>query len=167
MMTDQTQTLSTDLLRTMMKRARRLTSCPHEAADLVQDTALKLWLQGQNGVEIADQQAYAMAVMHNLARSRWRSRRAFDELQDDTVITLPDAPARIACAELTNAMARLPPDQAHLMQLVTQGETSPAELARLTGLPVGTVMSRLARARAHLRSELDLPDKNPTSALIG
>ncbi|MHA6262091.1 RNA polymerase sigma factor [Arenibacterium sp. CAU 1754] len=167
MTTEKTQTLSTDLLRAMTRRAYRLTTCPHEAADLVQDAALKIWMQRQAGADILDEQAYAMTVLHNLARSHWRARRPFDELQEDTASTLPDAPARIACAEMRAALLRLPAEQARLMALVAEGETSPIQLARLTGQPVGTVMSRLARARAHLRCDLGLPDDHPASALIG
>ena len=48
-------------------------------------------------------------------------------------------------------ITHLPPQQARLMALVAEGETSPAVLAKQTGQPVGTVMSRLSRARAALK----------------
>jgi RNA polymerase sigma-70 factor (ECF subfamily) len=68
----------------------------------------------------------------------------------------PLAPARIACTELQAAIERLPADQAALMRLVMLGETSPQILAQRVGVPKGTVMSRLGRARARLREEIGL-----------
>lgn len=147
------------------RRARRLRSCPHEAADLAQETALRVWQQQQDDVRIDNLRAYALTALGNLARSRWRDRHPWEELQDDMMTTQPDAPRRIACAELCNAMTRLPPAQAHLMTLVAGGETSPAALARITGQPLGTVMSRLARARATLRHQMGLGKTAPSSAL--
>lgn len=154
-----------DLLTSLHRRARRLTSCPHEAADLAQETALKVWQRGIDGAPIDNTQAYAMTALRNLARTRWRDRKPWDELQDNTATTPPEAPRRIACAELRAAMVRLPAPQAELMHLVAEGETSPAQLARITGLPLGTVMSRLARARVTLRADMGLGKTAPSDAL--
>lgn len=154
------------LLPALRRRARRLTSCPQEADDLVQEAALKLWERHRAGVEIADETAYGMTALRNLARSRWRDRRNWDELTDDMAATAPEAPARIACAEMRAALDRLPDPQADLLRLVLRGETSPARLARLTGLPPGTVMSRLARARAALRRDLGLEKNAPSRMLV-
>ena len=76
-----------------------------------------------------------------------------------------DAPRRIACAELAEVMARLPPQQARLLKMVAEGETSPRALSKRIGVPDGTVMSRLARARARLRRELHLAPKAPVRSL--
>lgn len=145
-----------DLLNLLHRRARQLRSCPHEAADLAQETALNIWQKQSTGTRIDDLRAYALTALQNLARSRWRSYRHWDELQDDMAAIQPDAPRRIACAELRAALNRLPETQAALMGLVADGETSPAQLARLTGQPLGTVMSRLSRARATLRHDMGL-----------
>lgn len=58
------------------------------------------------------------------------------------------------------------PEQAVLIGLVAQGETSPKDLARRMGLPKGTVMSRLAHARAQLRNDMGLERQAPVSSLI-
>lgn len=164
-----TTTQSTDdfdsLVKRLHRRARRLNANPADAADLAQEVALKLWHQHCTGVQIDNEQAYAMTALHNLARSRWRNRRVFEELQDDTAATPPDALRRIACAQLRAAVARLPPPQGELMALVAAGETSPAHLARITGVPVGTVMSRLARARMTLRADMGMDRDSPSAAL--
>lgn len=165
MITDNSLDHFEDLLALLHRRARRLTACPDEAADMAQETALKIWQARLDGREMDNLQAYAMTALRNLAHTRWRDRKPWDELKDDMASTPPDAPRRIACAELRAAMMRLPKAQAELMALVAEGETSPAHLARLTGQPVGTVMSRLARARKTLRADMGLTQTAPSDAL--
>ena len=82
------------------------------------------------------------------------------------LVTEPDAFAHLALTELEGAIARLPREQALLIRMVAAGETSPADLARRTGWPQGTVMSRLARARARLRREMGMTSRSPVSVLI-
>ena len=146
----ETQTITT-LLPALRRQARRITNCPHTADDLVQDTALKLLQRMRDGALPDNPRAYAAITLRNLARSRWRRMRETQELTDDMISTPPAAPDRLALAELQEAIRRLPEPQARLMRLVALGETSPKTLSQMTGQPVGTVMSRLARARATLR----------------
>jgi len=153
------------LLTALHRRARRLDRCPEEAADLAQEAAMKLLQKLESGARIDRPEAYAMTALANLARSRWRGKRPSEELTDDAATTEPDALARIACGEIAAAIARLPEPQARLIQLVAVGETRPADLARTTGVPLGTVMSRLARARATLRHEMGLGARTPSSEL--
>ena len=153
------------ILTLLHRRARTLVACPAEAADLAQDTALKLWQRLGDGAEPDDLAAYAMTALRNQARSHWRARKPWQELREDMATTQPEAPCRIACAELRAALTRLPKTQGELMGLVASGETSPAALARITGQPLGTVMSRLARARATLRADMGLEQTEPVRAL--
>lgn len=144
------------LLPRLRARARRLCRTTEEAEDAAQETALRLW-QAQTGAHaVENPDRYAMIVLHNLVRQRWRSRRPTEELVDDMAQIPPDAPARLACADLQRAIARLPQEQVRVMQEVLAGENSPRAIADRTGLPLGTVMSRLARARARLRDEMGL-----------
>lgn len=145
-----------DLLPKLQRRARRLSRTPQEAEDMAQETLLRLWQVLCEGRPIEAPEHYAMTMLHNLARAGWRRRQVIEELSDDMIEVAPRAPARIACAELRAAIDRLPREQAELMQLVMSGETSPAILAAQTGVPKGTVMSRLGRARARLRAEMAL-----------
>ncbi len=138
------------------RRARRLTRCPDDAADLAQDTALNLWRHRCRGEEVENLTAYAMTALGNAARSRWRARRETEELQEDSAAVDSDPMQGIALDEVRAALTRLPATQARLMALVVEGETSPADLAHITGVPVGTVMSRLSRARARLRREMEI-----------
>ena len=97
-----------------------------------------------------------MTTLRNLSRAAWRERYETAELVEDMATTPPDAPRMIACAELREAIDRLPEDHAMLLRLVMTGETSPNILARQIGVRTGTVMSRLARARARLRDEMGM-----------
>ena len=150
----------------LRRRARRLCNSAEEAEDLLQETAMRLMQALRDGAVIEAPDRYAMITLHNLARQRWRQHRETEELTEDSLLTPPAAPARLACAELRAAIARLPPDQLRLMELVQKGESSPRVLASLTGLPLGTVMSRLARARARLRTEMDMTAETSVSELL-
>lgn len=142
------------LIPMLNKRARRLTRTQSEAEDLVQDTLLSLCQRIKDGGTIDDLPAYAMRTLSNRARRVWRQVTT-DELEDDHALTHPDALIRLDCADTLAAITRLSAPQRQLMDLVVAGETSPRALARITGLPLGTVMSRLARARAQLRLHRD------------
>ncbi|MEX0284412.1 MAG: RNA polymerase sigma factor [Paracoccaceae bacterium] len=135
----------------LRRSAMRMTRCPYNAEDMAQDTILKLLQRLSKGPEPENLRAYALTTLRNVARSRWRAQYPTDELTEDVAVTQPDAPSRIELAELRQAITHLPPQQARLMTLIAYGETSPAALARETGQPLGTVMSRLSRARATLR----------------
>ena len=63
--------------------------------------------------------------------------------------------ARLALAEVRRAVERLPPDQRTALLLVTVDGLSYKEAAEVVGVPVGTIMSRLARARIALQAQLE------------
>lgn len=155
-----------ELLPRLERRARRLSDSPEAAQDLAQEAALRLWQRLAQGKEVKQPDRYAMILLHNLARARWRRRRPQEEMQENLLVTLPEAPSRLACAETQAAIARLPEGQRRLMQLVMEGEVSPSALALRLGLPPGTVMSRLARARVRLRAEMGLAPRASVSELL-
>ena len=122
-----------DLLPRLHRRARRLTGNSQEAEDMAQETFLRLWQLCCEGGSIDAPERYAMIILHNLARARWRKRQATEEFSDEMLEDMPRAPARIACVELRAAIDRLPAPQAALMRLVIEGETSPAALPEARG----------------------------------
>lgn len=141
------------LIPGLMRRARRLSGSRSEAEDIVQDTLLRLCQRLRDGSQIDDLPAYAMRTLTNGARRTWKTRPT-EELEDDMATTEPEAHIRLDCADTLAAIAALPEPQRALMAYLIEGETSPASIAARTGLPLGTVMSRLARARARLRLSL-------------
>ena len=74
--------------------------------------------------------------------------------------------APLALREVMQAIAALPPAQAELLRLLATTGADYADLARQTGLPLGTVTSRLSRARARLRAAVDLPENAPVTTLF-
>lgn len=146
----------TDLMPDLMRVARRLTRETDRSQDLCQEVLLKLWVRLDAGTEIDDLRAYAMTALRNQHRQSLRRDQIPLGAPEVETMTLPNALDACALSETLCAIRRLPRDQEHLMRMVAAGETSPADLARRTGLAPGTVMSRLARARARLRADLGL-----------
>lgn len=142
------------LIPLLKRRARRLARTAADAEDILQDTLLQLCQRMEQAGEIEDLHAYAMRTLTNRARRSWRP-TLVDALEENVAITVPDPLVRLDCAETLAAIERLPKRQRDLLRLVAEGETSPRALARRTGLPLGTVMSRLARARVSLRLMLE------------
>jgi DNA-directed RNA polymerase specialized sigma24 family protein len=58
---------------------------------------------------------------------------------------------RLICADTLRAIEALPEKLAQLLRMDSEGDTSPKILAQRTGRPIGTVMSRLSRARVRLK----------------
>ncbi len=137
----------------------------HDAAladDLVQDTLSKAWTQRAQLREAAALKSWAVAIMHRCWIDHLRTRRDFDNVDDweETLESPADTPeARcnreqvIACVR--DAVARLPMAQRQVLTLVDLEEFGYADVARILEIPVGTVMSRLSRARASLKIILD------------
>lgn len=146
----------------LRRYARALTGDTWAADDLVQDTLeracnkWRLWLVGTN------LRAWLFSVMHNLFVNQLRqsaggARPAMLDI-DDLADELP-APAinPDQALDLQRCLLRLPPEQREVLLLVGLEDMNYAEIAKITGVPLGTVMSRLSRARARLQALLDAP----------
>jgi RNA polymerase sigma-70 factor (ECF subfamily) len=149
----------------LRRRARRLGSPSSEAEDLAQETVLRL-MQHMKRLDVKAPEHYAMTILQNLARAQWRTQTETVPLEEDDLSTPPVAESRLALAELQRAIADLPPEQAQVMQQVLIGENSPSAIAAHLDLPIGTVMSRLARARAKLRVQIGLGTDAPVAELL-
>ncbi len=160
------------LLPDLRRSARRLARSAPDADDLVQETLLRVWTRlaifDQNPTDAApvtDMRAYAFATLRNVAH-----RQRATPIQGDTApeprTSAHAATAHIAVAEAMTALGALPRDQADIIRLRALDGLSYADIARQTGLPMGTVTSRLSRARAALRRQLGLPRGTPISELF-
>ncbi len=157
-------TLATLFVR-LRRRANRLCADRSTAEDLTQETLLRL-METMARRRLHTPEHYAMIILHNLARARWRTAVGFDELAEDSATTLPVADARLNLGALRNAIAALPPDQAAVMNLVLAGTASPQAIAKMLDIPTGTAMSRLARARSTLRSVIGLGSHDRIAELL-
>ena len=142
----------------LRRYARGLVSDADRADDLVQDTLERAWSRFSMWQRRSEVRAWMFGIMHNhfVDRLRAQSSRPEDCVGDD----LPELPQRAQQADglevrdLDRLLQRLPAEQREVLLLVSVEELSYQEVAGITGVPVGTVMSRLSRARARLRDEL-------------
>ncbi len=144
------------LIPRLRRYARALAGDKAAADDLVQDTLERAWAKLHLYRRGTDLRAWMFTVMHNVFVNQLRASRPGVQLEDD----LPELsrPARetesLELRDLDRAIRRLPPEQREVLLLVVLEDMSYDEAARTLGIPIGTVMSRLARAREKLRSML-------------
>ena len=159
---DRTQVV--EQLPGLRRYARVLTGDAWAADDLVQDTlerACSKWLLWRNG---SDLRAWLFTLMHNLYLNQRRDAPPLaavdiDEVRDQ----LPGTPGPSDDAlDLERCLQRLPADQRAVLLLVGLEDMSYEETARILAVPVGTVMSRLSRARSRLRTLMELAPELPT-----
>src|SRR5437016_13118120 len=142
-----------ELIPRLRRYARALVGDRASADDLVQDTLERAWAKLHLYRRGTDLRAWLFTVMHNVHVNNVRATRVTDTLEDE----LPELAQRasqgdaLLVRDLDRAIARLPTEQRAVLLLVTLEEMSYEEVARAVGIPIGTVMSRLSRAREKLR----------------
>lgn len=169
------------LLPDLRRSARRLSRSGEDADDLVQDTLLRVWARlamarerPKDQAPITDLRAYAFATLRNCARTRGAGvLPAASEPLDapEAAEALPDDRANteehLAVTEAMAALDALPEDQRALLRLRVLDGLSYAEIAARTGLPMGTITSRLSRGRRALRRSLGLASDAGVADLWG
>ncbi len=143
-----------ELIPRLRRYARALVGDRATADDLVQDTLERAWAKLHLYRRGTDLRAWLFTVMHNVHVNRVRAARVTDPLEDE-MPELAQRPAQgdaLLVRDLDRAIGRLPADQRSVLLLVTLEEMSYEEVARTLGIPIGTVMSRLSRARDKLRA---------------
>ena len=139
----------------LRRYARALTRDTDIADDLVQDTLVRA-LRSEHLFHGGDIRSWLYTILTNLNRNRLRSlsrRPAMTPIDDADA---PDAAGPEAGGrDIERALAALVEDQRVALLLVVLEGLSYREVAEVQGVPIGTVMSRLARARAQIRAYLD------------
>ncbi len=146
--------------------ARYLTRNAHDAEDVVQDACLRAlkYFDTFRGAEGTSGRSWLLAIVRNTAYS-WRGRRRvdgvateFDETQHSDAVAdeHPEGVLlRTAAKEtLARALDRLAPEFREAIVLRELEGLSYKEISEVAGVPVGTVMSRLSRARTRLQEAL-------------
>ena len=143
-----------ELIPRLRRYARALVGDRATADDLVQDTLERAWAKLHLYRRGTDLRAWLFTVMHNVHVNRVRASRSTDTLGDEMPELAQRAPQSDALLvrDLDRAIARLPAEQRAVLLLVTLEEMSYDQVARTLGIPIGTVMSRLSRAREKLRA---------------
>lgn len=141
----------------LRRYARALTGDWHGADDLVQDTLERAWAKFSTWQPGSRLDAWLLAIMHNLFVNQYRSRPPatvpLDELPGEPGVR-PAQGDQLAIADLDAALGQLPAEQREVLLLVALEACSYEETAHILGIPPGTVMSRLSRARERLRALL-------------
>ena len=139
----------------LRRYARALTRNAETADDLVQDTLVRA-LRSEHLFHGGDVRSWLYTILTNLNRNRLRSlarRPVISAMEDNDAPDMagPEAGGR----DVERALASLGDDQRTALLLVVLEGLTYREVAEIQGVPVGTVMSRLARARAQIKAHLD------------
>jgi RNA polymerase sigma-70 factor (ECF subfamily) len=139
----------------LRRYARALTHDAELADDLVQDTLVRA-LRAEHLFHGGDIRSWLYTILTNLNRNRLRSlarRPTLTPIEDNDAPDMagPEAGGR----DIQRALATLVDDQRTALLLVVLEGLSYREVAEVQGVPIGTVMSRLARARMQIKSYLD------------
>ncbi len=146
--------------------ARWLSRSPSDADDVVQEAILRAF-RGFDALRGADAKAWLLAIVKNchLTALKQQQRRAFVPLPEEQdgqdgqamIATTPDPESssidRDEQRTLDRLMSALPEEQREILVLREIEEMDYREIATIISVPIGTVMSRLARARAALKAQ--------------
>jgi RNA polymerase sigma-70 factor (ECF subfamily) len=139
--------------------ARTLTGDPTAADDLAQDAMMKAWDARASFQLGTNMKAWTFMILRNQfyseKRRSWRQSQLDQEAAERTLIAVDDPEAPVALDELRQGLAMLPPEQREALILVGAGGFAYEEAADICGCAVGTVKSRVSRARKALQSILE------------
>lgn len=148
------------LIPALRRYARALMRNRASADDLVQDClerAVSRWYQRRDG----NVRAWLFTILHNLAVNQFRRAATrgkhvpIDEMSEDDFGEPAAQEQKLVYQDVLNKLAKLPDDQRAVLLLVAVEDLSYAEAAKALNIPMGTVMSRLSRARERLQQEIE------------
>ena len=138
--------------------ARSLCNDPTQADDLTQEALAKAWKARDSFEAGTSIKAWTFMILRNQfyseKRRSWRSAPLDVEMAENTLLANDDPTAPMELLELRHALARLPDDQREALILVGAGGMAYEEAAQVCGCAVGTIKSRVSRARRALETLL-------------
>lgn len=146
--------------------AYRLSGSSADAEDLVQQAFMSAHTSLDQLREPDKARAWLVAVVRNAYRKSIRRERplSFSAIRSNPEpVAEPDLEQLLNAASVQEALAELPEEFRSTLILYYFDDQSYKEIAELLDIPIGTVMSRLSRGKAHLRQRL-LPDFAPATA---
>jgi RNA polymerase sigma factor (sigma-70 family) len=159
------------LIPALRRYARALVRNRANADDLVQDClerAVSRWHQRRDG----NVRAWLFTILHNLAINQFRQTTTrgrhvpIDETNEDDFYEAAVQEQKLMYQDVLNKLARLPEDQRAVLLLVAVEDLSYADAAKVLEIPVGTVMSRLSRARERLQLETEGTTANSSDNVV-
>jgi RNA polymerase sigma-70 factor (ECF subfamily) len=153
----------------LRRYARALTGDPAWADDLVQDTAERALARMRAFRPGSNLRAWLLTILRNLYLDQLRARREIavdDEQGPWQTLEAPRGQVdSLVLRDVQRMLYRLPIEQREVLLLVCVEELSYQEASSVLGVPVGTVMSRLSRAREHMRQLLTEGSPRPAASL--
>lgn len=147
-----------DHVAVLYRVAYRLLGNGHDAEDVVQDAFRSAWTSRHLYDRARSERAWLLAILRRRVADHWR-RRETREVAAGADFDRPTAGesdpfADELSATMQAALDRLPIELRETLLLVVVGELTHQEAADLQGIPLGTVLSRVSRARSRLRGFL-------------
>lgn len=134
----------------------------HQADDLLQETLLKAWSSSDSFTPGTNMRAWLFTILRNtyysLYRRRGREVQDTDGIYSGRIATPPNQEGALDIADFQAALAKLPPEHRDVLLMVGASGFSYEEAAEICGVAVGTVKSRLNRARARLAEALGITE---------
>src|ERR1700730_15892045 len=172
---------SRDLLATIPSLrafARSLGASPDRADDLVQETLIKAWANQGSFVLGTNLKTWLFTILRNTAyshyRKHWREVEDTDGSYAASLVTQPDQIAHLDMADFKSALDTVPAEQREALILVGASGFSYEEAAQICGCAVGTIKSRVNRARTRLVEIMSIesasdfgPDSTTQAVLTG
>jgi len=162
--TDDIRARMVAVLPRLRRFAYALTGSTEQGDDLVQETCLRALSRVERWQPGSRLDSWMYRIAQNIWLDRMRANKVRGEVVDvDVVEELPGLDGRevtesqLTLEEVDAALGRLPTEQRAVIALVCIEGVSYKEAAEITGVPIGTIMSRLARARQALHAILDEP----------
>ena len=142
----------------LYRMAYRMVGDPHEAEDMVQETFRSAWKSRRLFEHGRGDRAWLASILRRRIADRWRKKAPPSTLPTDEPLELrvegEDPLAEDYTDEMQHALNRLPVELRETLLLVVVGELTHQEAADTLGIPLGTVLSRVSRARQRLREYL-------------
>ena len=143
----------------LRRYARALTGDYTAAEDLVQDTLERAWKRIGLWRLGSDLRAWLFTIMHNLHVNQLKAdSRQQGQPPEQATLDLSVRPTqedRLELRDLNKALRKLSNEQREVLLLVGLEQMSYEEVAKVLGIPIGTVMSRLSRGRDQLRAMME------------
>ncbi len=141
----------------LYRLAYRLIGNVHDAEDVLQETFRCLWAARERYDARRGARAFLVSILRRRVADYWRHRRREEQLWGPLpplAVGDQDPTQEEFCDEVQQALQQLPPELRETLLLVVVGELTHQEAAQVLGVPLGTVLSRVARARTRLRQTL-------------
>lgn len=149
----------TELIPHLRAFARNLCGNPSLADDLAQDAMLKAWNARKSYQPGTNMKAWTFTILRNVfyseKRRSWRRQPLDPEVAEATLVANDDPTYNMELLALRNAMYQLPEDQREALILIGAGGVSYEEAAAICDCAVGTIKSRVNRARHALAAIMD------------